>query len=54
MQMHPKTIQDLIDYVAELVESGQQEAADAISTGLLACPVKNYPGLGFAPAPNFN
>lgn len=42
MQMKPKQIQDLIDYVAELIENGQQEAADAISTGLLVCPVKNY------------
>lgn len=43
MQMTPKQIQDLIDYVAELIEHGQQEAADAISTGLLTCSAKNYP-----------
>lgn len=52
--MNPKTFQDLIDYVAELIEHGQQEAADEIRFNLLACQVKNYPGLGFAPAPTLN
>ena len=49
MDLSPKTLQDLIDYAAELCQTGQQAAADEICNNLLACPIKFYAGMGFAP-----
>ena len=51
MDLSPKTLQDLIDYAAELCQTGQEAAADEIRNNLLACPIKYFEGMGFAPAP---